>query len=110
MTYIGPRPQHSHDERANLGIGRRSLLERIRGFPLVASRVFAPPPVAMGQRSRPPNVAVRNHLTGGAVLSFGLVAFASIFAPAFTPIALPAALIVFMLAGFTAGIVDDSRK
>ena len=49
-------------------------------------------------------------VTGGSLLFFGIAAFASIFVPAITPIALPAAVIVFVLAGFTAGIVDDLRK
>jgi hypothetical protein len=49
-------------------------------------------------------------LTGGVIVVLGHRRFHMHFVPSFTPIALPAAVIVFVLAGFTAGIADDLRK
>ena len=49
-------------------------------------------------------------LTGGSLLLWGMTAFTCFFVPSITPIAFPIALLVFMLAGFTAGLVDDLRK
>jgi hypothetical protein len=49
-------------------------------------------------------------LIGGSLLFIGIVAFASFFIPAITPVAFPIAILAFLAAGFTAGIVDDLRK